>query len=198
MFKANTNIINSFQANNNSVLVAPDVLQQLEDKIQLLTRRNKKLRTIIKKDNDFKKSIGKTFHDLQSPLLSINTLATTNGLPEDKRIALKPATINAMDITNEALTQFTPRKKQLPLNSKRQPVLVSAVLSEIIADRKLKYKNSAIKFEYKLNNLNAFLFIKISPSDFKRSISNLINNALDALPDSNGTIKVTLLIMSSF
>lgn len=191
MFKANINMVNGFQANNNLDLVA-QVLQQLKNKVCLLNHKNKELRTIIKKQNNFRKSMGKAFHDLQSPLLSMGVVANADELPEHKRVALKSAMISAIDITNEALNQFTPRKKQLPENSKRQPVLVAAILAEIIEDRKCKYAKSPIEFEYKLNNLNAFLFIKISPSDFKRSISNLINNAIDSLPEIRGTIKVTL------
>lgn len=191
MLGKNINMRNSSQSNNKLDLVE-QVLQQLRNKVRLLNHKNKELRAIIEKDKSFKKSMGKAFHDLQSPLLSIGAVANANELPENKRVALKSATINVMDITNEALNHFSPRKKQLPENSKRQPVLVSVILSEIIEDRKLKYAKFPIEFEYKLNNINAFLFIKISPSDFKRSISNLINNAIDSLPETNGTIKVSL------
>lgn len=185
-------IANMSNLADNEIDVVSKVLQQLKNKVQLLSKENKKLRSTIKKHTQFKKYIGKTFHDLQSPLLSINVVADADELPEHKRVALKSAVISATDITNEALNQYSPRKKQLPENSKRQPVLVSAIISEIIEDRRLKYAKSPIKFEYKLNNLNAFLFVKISPSDFKRSISNLINNAIDSLPETIGTIKINL------
>lgn len=191
MLGKNINVRNSSQSNNKLDLVE-QVLQQLRNKVRLLNHKNKELRAIIEKDKGFKKSMGKAFHDLQSPLLSIGVVANADELPEHKRVALKSAVINATDITNEALNQFSIRKTHLPENSKRQPVLVSAILSEIVEDRRFKYAKSPINFEYKLNNLNAFLFIKISPCDFKRSISNLINNAIDSLPGTSGTIKVSL------
>lgn len=177
---------------NNSVTLVGQTLQQLKNKIQLLDKKNKKLRTAIKKHENFRKFVGKTFHDVQSPLLSVRALADADELPEHKRVALKSAAISIMDINNEALSQFSPRKNQLPENSKRQPVLVSAILSDIIADRKSKYANSSIEFECSINNLNAFLCIKTSPSDFKRSISNLINNSIDSLPEAQGNIKIVL------
>lgn len=191
MLQKTIDMPNNHKTNNSATLVS-QTLQQLKNKIQSLDKKNKELRGVIKKHEAFKKSVGKTFHDVQSPLLSVRALADADELPEHKRVALKSAVISIMDINNEALSQFSPRKNQQPENSKRQPVLISAILLDIIADRKRKYAKSSIGFECSINNLNAFLCIITSPSDFKRSISNLINNAIDSLPEAQGNIKIVL------
>lgn len=142
MLEQNINMISGFQ--DSSFILAKQIIRRLKDEILILNNKNKKLRASIKKHEDFKKFMGKTVHDLQSPLLSIGVIANADELPEHKRVALKSAMINAMDITNEALNQFSPRRKRMPENSKRQPVLVSAILTEIIEDRKCRYAKSPI------------------------------------------------------
>ena len=49
MFKANINVVNDSQTNNSSALVIR-TLQQLKDKVQLLTHKNP---TSLKKGNSF-------------------------------------------------------------------------------------------------------------------------------------------------
>jgi len=167
--------------------------QAINDMQSQLSDENEKYQTIINEHENFRKIAGQTFHDLQSQFSSLRIIAeSSNELPEEKRITLRSAVINAIDITANALHQYKPDANTMPDNNKRQAIMVATALSEIINDKRAKYKDHPIKFEYNLTKLNAFLCIKVAPIDFKRAISNLINNAVDALPKTGGKVELRL------
>lgn len=167
------------------------ILNQITNKITLLERKNKNRNEVIKSYKQFKKIMGQTLHDLQTPLTSLYAISNSQDkFTEQKRIAFKSSVINALDIINVALNSYKPSGHTLSENNKRQPIMVSTVLADIINEQKCKCKNLPIEFSYNLSKLNGFLFIKAAPSDFKRAISNIINNAIDSLHENSGKIEL--------
>ena len=82
------------------------------------------------------------------------------------------------DIANNLLNAYTNPEA---LDKKPQDMLVSAMLLQVIGNKRYEYKDSGVEFKVNID-LNAnFSFIRIEPSDFQRMISNLINNSVDAL-----------------
>lgn len=186
-------MINNLLILKNDFMNTETVLEQLAKKVENLRRRNKKFQMIIKELKKFKKIMGQSMHDMQAPLSSLHVISdSSNELSKQKRITLRSAVISATDIANCALQNYKPTKNGKTENNQRQVVLVSTILSEIVNDRTFRYKGRSIKISFDLTPLNAFLFIKVSPSDLKRAISNLINNAVDSFPETGGEISLKL------
>lgn len=164
-----------------------------EKEAEKLRLENQAHQVASEEQDKFKKVVGQVLHDMQSPLSSIRTIVdSTREIPEIKRIRLRTSTDNIVDITNQLLDQFKPHNNDEAEVNRRQAVLVAAIQAEVLSDRRYKYRNQPIKFECSLTQLNAFIFIKAQPLDFKRAISNLINNAIDALPKTGGKIEFKL------
>jgi hypothetical protein len=72
---------------------------------------------------------------------------------------------------------------------KKQPVLLSTLLMQVLSEKSSQFKGQPVNFEYDLgNNKNYYTFINVEPTSLKRSLSNLINNAVDALKKQPGTV----------
>ncbi|MBP9743122.1 MAG: PAS domain-containing protein, partial [Burkholderiales bacterium] len=175
-----------------------DITAQKEaEKLKL---ENEKHQTIAEQQERFRKIVGQMAHDIRSPLSTLRTLVQNNAksLPEHDRTGLQRAAINIEDITNHMLSHYTPKESSLTENNQRQHVLVSMVLAEVASERRTEYKNRPIKFEVAVENpqINNFVFIQIEPSGLRRMLSNLINNAAQALPKKTGG-KITLELRSN-
>lgn len=154
---------------------------------------NKTHKAVAAAQENFRISVGQMVHDIRTPLSTLQmTVQSTREIPEEKRIALRDATIAITDITGQLLRQYEPEDKSGNPARERQIVIASTIVSSVAGDGRRRYKDRPIKFIYEPTQLNAFLFIKAEPIDLKRSISNLINNAVEALPSTGGTIELKL------
>ncbi len=147
---------------------------------------------ITKEQESFRKAIGQMVHDIQSPISSLNSLVNeaTLNLPEDKRNLLRTAVNGITDITNHMFSKYSNPSAEA---EHKQPVFVSSALLQIASEKRHEYKDRSIKFVTNFAKDTEFSFIKIEPVAFNRMISNLINNAVDAIGDkADGEIELRL------
>ena len=144
-------------------------------------------------------------HDIRSPLAALDVMTEDfSEIPEDIRSLLSHVTTRIQDIAQKlleksheySLTQQGLKAPLLvaphPLPQSNEPVHLASVLEAIIAEKRLQFKNDRdllIDLSIDLSGLS--LFTHLDAPEFKRAISNLINNAQEALRAS-GKIVVTL------
>lgn len=148
---------------------------------------------LSEEQNKFQKVVGQMVHDIQSPLSSLNSLLTeTNSeIPESKRNILRTVLTGISDITNHMLKRYA--NSPDAEDKQRQPVLVSTILLQAMSEKRYEYKDKSIEFKNVFRPETEFSFIKTEPSAFKRMLSNLINNAVDALENKpNGKVELRL------
>ncbi len=134
-------------------------------------------------------------HDIRSPLASLLMIVKScEHIPEADRIALREAATSISDIANHLLHQYEKREFGLEETEERQAMLVSMALLEVLTAKKYQYQKLPIKFSCQLNSNAQFAFIKIEPSAFKRMLSNLMNNSVDALGSDPGEIELQLIV----
>ncbi|MDQ5921581.1 MAG: Histidine kinase [Pseudomonadota bacterium] len=160
-----------------------------------LQRENEKHKVYADEQEKFRKIVGQMAHDIRSPLSTLKTIVqTAKDLPEESRITLRRAEMNIEDITNHMLNRYKPESLELTENNRRQYVLVSVILAEVASERRYKYKNTAVQFDLVVTTpqINNFVFIQIEPSNLRRMLSNLINNAAESLSKNGGKITLEL------
>ncbi len=134
-------------------------------------------------------------HDIRSPLAALSVLeAELNQLPEDTRLLLRSAVQRIRDISNGLLQgRSTGKKGAQAAATSDDTIHLLAALEPIISEKRTQHRNRenlALSFEPASESYA--LFTRISSIEFKRVISNLIDNAVDALPTSGGKIDVSL------
>jgi signal transduction histidine kinase len=135
-------------------------------------------------------------HDIQSPLAAISVVEKELlELPEEKRIMLRSAANRIRDIANDLLSKNAGESS--PTSSagkieKMAPELLSAILEGMISEKRLQFRSKiGVEILLHLGKTSYGLFANILSCEFKRLISNLINNAVEAM-ESGGQVNVSL------
>jgi PAS domain S-box-containing protein len=136
----------------------------------------------------------KVAHDISSPLSALSMMVPMcKELPENKRTLLKRATDSILDIANNLLSTY---RQQIPTESHIepcQPLLISDLLIQLLSEKKVQYQQHSVRFETEFASDAQFAFVRIQPTEFRRSLSNLINNAVEAVKDHlNGKVIIHL------
>ncbi len=116
-------------------------------------------------------------HDIKSPLAALGVLTHSfQNLKEDERLIFNSAVNRIRDISNTLAA--APSRSTNPKNTQTQ--LIAAVLDPILSEKRIEYQ-SRLGLEIDFNMDQAYgLCAKINGLEFKRVISNLINNAVEA------------------
>jgi len=136
-------------------------------------------------------------HDISSPLSALNMMMhACDELKESKRTVIKRAIESILDIANNLLSTYRNEEQRATSDIEPpQPLLISDLVIQLLSEKKAQYSNHAVRFETEITNDAQFAFARMQTSQFRRSLSNLINNAVDALANKDHaivTIKLTI------
>lgn len=178
-----------------------DITEKKEAERRFLESERQRNQIILQEKENFAKLARKVAHDINSPLAALNMmLDVCNELPEDRRAFLRRATESILDIANNLLTSNGQEESSTNVDVEfREPLLVSDLLTNLLSEKKVQYQQHAVKFETRLANDAQFAFIRMQKIEFRRAMSNLINNAVDAFegaekgghPNSSITVHLT-------
>ncbi len=175
--------------------IAVDITEEKE--AERLALENQAHKIIQEQQRKFKKIVEQVVHDIRSPISSLQMiLPMCHNLPEHLRVPLNKAATRIRDIANNLLNKFKPKE---PIIIEEEidetalaPTLISAELLEIITEKKYEYTQLPIDFNTHISQMGYFAFINADIHAFKRMISNLINNAVEACEGKIGEITVAL------
>lgn len=137
-------------------------------------------------------------HDIRSPLSALNMVtASLRDLPEEKRILIRSATQRISDVANNLLqikkeSALSMKATEVPLAQKLELELIPALVAQAVSEKRLILRaNPNIQISFQ--SVNGFSsFAKVSGSELKRVLSNLINNAIEAFEMNDGLILVSV------
>jgi signal transduction histidine kinase len=156
----------------------------------------------LEKNEALGKLASQVAHDIRSPLAALDmVLGDLVHVKEDKRLVIRNAIGRIKDIANNLLEKnreamadriSDPDRK---LQATSEPVsvqLLSSLLDSIVSEKRFQYRPKiGIDIEAKLDACSYGLFGKIQPTEFKRVISNLIDNSIEAMT-GKGRVIVSL------
>ena len=133
-------------------------------------------------------------HDIRSPLTALNTcLNSFSQIPEKQRILMRNATNRIHDIANNLLHQYEENKCDIAATPfYLQSWLFAPVLESIVSEKRLQFEGHTIELEESITSEGFSAFAVFDLSRMKRLLSNLINNASEALSSKGGTIIIRL------
>ena len=136
-------------------------------------------------------------HDVQSPLAALEMMAVSlQSLPEDKRTIVRSAVNRIRDISNDL------RERNGSSDKATEPAvknlhLIPALLESIVTEKRLQFRAKlGIHIDLVLDATGYGLFAEVSSSEFKRAVSNIVNNSVESITGS-GRVDVTITGTSS-
>jgi PAS domain S-box-containing protein len=161
-------------------------------KTKELKFQNKLQQVRIQTQEEFRDFIATIAHDIVSPIVNLNfIMKNCQDLPEKQRVNLRNAITDISNIANVLLSRYK-QDKQDSAFMEKQHILVPLALLETISKKKQEYYDKNIDICYLHDSCLNFTFIEGDQSNFRRMLSNLINNSADAFDGKSGTITVTL------
>lgn len=135
-------------------------------------------------------------HDIKSPLASLNFLLDhVSSLPEKQRTLMRSSIQRITDIANTLYSKS--RQNYYSEDGKVRKIMVPSVLESVLSEKRVQLKNK--------NNIKIIVssfekvygaFIKIDPIAFKRVLSNLVNNSIEACIKENHYIEASIYMSS--
>jgi len=144
-------------------------------------------------------------HDIRSPLAALDMMLGSSlaELPEGKRVVVRGAVERIRDIANNLVQRATISsggsldtvsamdashiQVSLPTMATSRVELLAVLLDSLISEKRMQFRSElGVSIEARLGPESYGLFSSVSAVDFKRVLSNLINNAVEALPMSDG------------
>ncbi|MGK5082577.1 HAMP domain-containing sensor histidine kinase [Bdellovibrionota bacterium FG-1] len=141
-------------------------------------------------------------HDIRSPLAALdNVISSANALPEDDRILVRTAVNRIKDIANNLIDKNRELRTTKPTQgataapSATEPTttqLLSSLIDPLISEKRMQFRSKiGVEIDGRIDEASYGLFAKIQPTEFKRVLSNLVNNAVEVLGE-RGSVALTL------
>lgn len=142
----------------------------------------------------FKTIVDRVAHDIRSPLFSLQGITDLSPeISKANRTLIRQSIERISDIAANLLRYFKPYYSDNTSGIQQksgQITLAATDLLEIISEKRYEYLGQNIEFITKFNNY--FVFIHVDSQAFRRAVSNLINNAVDALEHRAGEVIISL------
>ena len=134
-------------------------------------------------------------HDIRSPLAALEVVSRNVAqLPEDKRILIRSAVGRIRDIANNLLDRHRAQASGTGVASEAaSPQLLSSLIDPVVSEKRLQFRSqSRVEIELRLDASSYGHFAAVQAVEFKRLLSNLVNNAVEAFGEGSGTVSVGL------
>jgi len=136
-------------------------------------------------------------HDIRSPLSALTLLTgRLEQIPEENRLLIRHAVQRINDIANDLLARGRAAtdvdKLEHRIETSTHPIFLAAEIESLVSEKRLQLRNSLdIDIDLKFDSTSYGAFAKIIASDFKRVLSNLINNSVESYRERSGRILVS-------
>lgn len=136
-----------------------------------------------------------TMHDISSPIAILNLIQNELMIDDKNKILLKSVISQIKDITNAF---FEKARNEFAHNAfiELDFLKLYEIIGQLVYEKKIQFKNRA-NITLNLMHSSPNIYFKINPLDLTRALSNLINNAFEAIVDNNA-IDITLIYMPSW
>lgn len=164
-------------------------IEKLEKSMEHLEREKAEQRTLELKrrldaEEAFHQIALQANHDIGSPLLVLDLFAKKylESAPEDQRNSVRNSIARIRSIASSMLVRFSSKTSTDSVSEFGSLIMPS--LYEVIHEKRLELEGSNIQIADQVCTDTCFSCLNVDPEAFKRMISNIVNNSVDALRET--------------
>lgn len=133
-------------------------------------------------------------HDIRSPLAALDgVLSDVSQMPDGKLSLIRMATGRIRDIANDLLETGRGTKTDAARTTAPAACRLADLIEPLIVEKRLQYRaKPEIEIEARLDAGSRELSASVDAVEFTRVLSNVVNNAVEALGDGPGKVLATL------
>jgi signal transduction histidine kinase len=210
LFRTSTQLV--FQKLTDAIETFPEMIRKNENaefELQELQNTYDELKRLKKfemehfKNTALNNMAAQVSHDIRSPLAALEMISgSLHQVPEDQRLIIRNSVNRIRDIANELLnfnkkikkdTQIIPSQQELPPSEEFTLNLLSPLIDTITTEKRIQYRNKMnINIEYHQCKESYGMFADIRANEFKRILSNLVNNSVESLENESGHVEISM------
>lgn len=178
---------------------APQLADIVVEEIVQLQRACEQYR-LVETEAAFAKIARQVTHDIRSPLAALDTLLSLiQDLPEEQRVLLRTAVGRIRDLSNNLLNKTKPSAtaataKSIGVDSKPSATAseyLAGLVESVISEKRQHRSHTDVEILFEPDASTYDVFVPVEPDQMRRVLSNLLDNALEAL-DKPGRISISL------
>ncbi|WP_374080445.1 sensor histidine kinase [Bdellovibrio bacteriovorus] len=160
-----------------------EFLNQLhEQKLEAELALNKEIATISRQ----------VAHDIRGPLMALTTLSQlSHEMGSDKKELLDLAVLRIRGIAEDLLTKGKKKKTEEAAVKKEEGPDLSRLMESLL--KEYRFSHPKVDFTWHKHIHSEKASVSLESIKVQRVISNLINNSLEALPETEASINLTLM-----
>ncbi|MBF0104824.1 MAG: HAMP domain-containing histidine kinase [Deltaproteobacteria bacterium] len=161
------------------------IIRKIMESVQIATNLEKEL----EKNKAIAQTASQVAHDIRSPLSALTSMTSMfETLPEDQRIRIRTAVQRINDIANDLGRKKIDHEAEA-LEDEYSVYLLSGLIEILVTEKRMQYRaRHELNIETRLGTESYGVFAKIRATEFKRVLSNVINNAVEALNEKGDVI----------
>lgn len=164
----------------------------LEELLRFKEANENYIESTIKHISGIAELAARVAHDIRSPLMTMSIMLqqVSAQLPVEKRKVLEQSIQSVRDIANNLLTRYKDpenNEKTLEHNineaNQERYVLLPSLIELVISQKRYEWQENSCEIHVSVQKEAKIAWLFLAPNIIKRVLSNLLNNAYEALTD---------------
>jgi len=154
-----------------------------EKNAERLKLENERQKNELEQAEKIRKITRQVVHDIGSPIQSLRVMVeNVKNIDEFNRVVIRNSTNRINDIMNNLTAKYGASGEIVDESPNVvAPEIISCLVDGILSEKRTQFADYDITFELHIANDAQGLFAKVNSERFKRIMSNVINNAVEAI-----------------
>lgn len=140
---------------------------------------------------EYAKMATQVAHDIKSPMVALNNYFKESIQLDNSEYKVVESSLNRInEIADNLLVQYK-KFDMFPSKNNSNAAFLASCLQSLVEEKKLQFKYGRVEIQITVDKVSEKTLVSFNPEGFRRTVSNLINNAVESI-ENTGVVIVSL------